>query len=115
MQLKKQGGHGSVNNKVLKRFAREDKNEIKEQFSIYNPQIIICGGVGGLMPELFERLDYQFTPKGVGYWIANFNGKEIFLIDYCHPSIRASNKIISSVAYGLRDACKHIVQKYMLS
>ncbi len=115
IQLKKQGGYGSVSIKVLKKFAREDKQEIAEQFLIYRPQIIICGGVGSLLSNIFDSNDYHYTPKGIRYWIVNLDGNRMYLVDYCHPSIRASNKIISSVAYGLRDACIHLIQKYGIS
>jgi hypothetical protein len=111
IQLKKRSGFGSVSYEDLWKFGIEDKEEIIEQILIHKPHIIVCGGVGGILSSLLDCKERYVTPKGIGYWIAKAEESKIFLIDYCHPSIRASNKVIPTIAYGLRDACLYLMRE----
>jgi len=113
MQLKKNAGGGSVNTGTLWQTAKEDKNEINEQIAIYQPDFIICCGVGEIVyKEVFSGKEkLKHTPNGVGYWNVSINNKNTNIIDFCHPSARFGKKIEGAVAFGLSSAISHLLLK----
>jgi hypothetical protein len=113
MQLKKKGGGGKVSDRELWKYADEDKAEIVEQIEIYMPDIIVCAGVGKFIEKVLDcKNSRNVTSRGIGYWETNLdNGKKTYVIDYCHPSARAGNKVAPSLAYGLRDACQFVRER----
>jgi len=113
MQIKKKGGDGKVSDRELWKYADEDNAEIIEQIEIYRPDIIVCAGVGKFIEKVLDsKNSRKVTSRGIGYWEANLDKeKTIYLIDYCHPSVRAGNKVAPSLAYGLRDACQFVRER----
>lgn len=110
VQLKKQWGSGKISNDVLARVVIDDKEEIKSQVAIYDPDFIVACGNGEHLSRVFDR-DYRSrleTSAGVGYWKLNLNDKPVYLIDYCHPSARVGTKIKGIVAKGLTSAIQEI-------
>ena len=112
MQLKKNAGAGSVTSGVLRKIAREDSLEIKEQISIYRPDIIVCCGVGEIVYKVVfsGNSNLRFTPMGVGYWdVENDNSeKKTYIIDYCHPSARFGTKLEGVVSLGLVETINYL-------
>ncbi len=110
MQLKKNAGGGSVETAKLWKTAEDNKSEIKEQIAIYQPDFIVCCGVGEIVyKEVFsgeEKLKY--TPNGVGYWDVLIKNHNTHIIDFCHPSARFGKKIEGAVAFGLSAAINHL-------
>jgi len=111
MQLKKAGGGGSVQNETLIDFARKYKEYIRAQIAIYQPDFIVCCGVGEIVfKEVFSETasSSMSTPNGVGYWTIRLNGlpdeKITHIIDFCHPSARFGEKAAGTVAFGLSQA-----------
>lgn len=105
MQLKKIVGVGSVNDTVLWDFANRDRSNIIKQIQIYQPRVIICGGVGKFIANVFEVSDWKTTKRGVQYMILNLDGLQTVLIDYMHPSARAAKNV---VCFGILDAYREI-------
>jgi len=107
MQLKKTPGGASIENGALASHATLDKFEIKAQINIYRPEVIICCGVGAILVNMLGNTGWQYTTqRGVRYATVDLDGQQAFLIDYMHPSARASKNI---VCYGLLDAYAEII------
>ena len=108
IQMKKNAGGGSVKSEVLWKIATEDRGYIKKQISIYQPQFIVCCGVGSILYKaVFEGADkLSYTSNGVGYWRVpvDWSAAPTYLIDYCHPSARFGKKLEGVVALGLQSA-----------
>lgn len=112
MQLKKTTGGGSVDAFTLNFHAKNDRIEIREQINIYQPRMIVCCGVGTLIANVLEdnpqNLEWKTTRRGVRYVQLQLNRQKTFLIDYMHPSARASKNV---VCFGLLDAYREIEQQ----
>jgi len=110
IQLKKEGGVGSISNIELNEVIKKDKNEIINQLSLYSPNFVIACGNGEQISSLFgcSGINRKETGSGIGYWEINLNNKHCCLVDYCHPSIRAGTKIKGLIAQGLSLAISDI-------
>lgn len=106
MQLKKVTGGSSIGANVLAEHAVGDKVEILKQIQIYQPEVIICCGVGNLVRALLGGSDWLETQRGVKYVTVDMDGNRTVVIDYMHPSARAARNI---VCYGILDAYREIV------
>lgn len=110
VQLKKEGGLGGVSNKTLEEVVEQDQKEIIQQLSIYKPNYVIACGNGEAVARIFNcsNQNRKETPYGIGYWEIFLNNKICYLIDYCHPSVRAGTKIKGLIAQGLSMAIDEI-------
>jgi phenylpropionate dioxygenase-like ring-hydroxylating dioxygenase large terminal subunit len=107
MQLKKSAGSGYVSNKTLIDCARSDADEIRAQLSIYQPNVIVCCGVGQILADVLGSAPWRQTERGVRYMeLTLFDNQPTYLIDYMHPSARAMKNV---VCYGLLDAYQEVV------
>ncbi len=113
MQLKKNAGGGSVVTNKLSEIAKEDKDEIKKQISIYQPEFIVCCGVGEIVNKnVFGNNSHlEYTKNGVGYWKVLINNTPSYIIGYCHPSARFGKRVEGAVALGLSEAISFISNK----
>jgi len=91
INVKKTPGSHVSNNKELSRFVKEDKDLIKRQISIYNPNLIICCGTAGVLKE-FELLGsftrWNVSSCGIQYHISETNQ---IVINFCHPEARIND------------------------
>lgn len=103
MNLKKVPGGGTAEWKKLEAAADNNKEFIEKQFGIYDPDLTICGNVGGLF---MVAMDYgkfsRTTHRGIN-WHERERGK--YVIDYWHPANRGPNELLF---YGLMDAVAEI-------
>ena len=112
MQLNKTPGLGSVSDKKLRQCTEADADEIREQVSLYAPNIIVACGTGHfvksvLCPEQRRRT----TPRGIGFWpIAGASDGGSHIIDFCHPSNRTGKKVWPALVFGLLDSCRYVVE-----
>ena len=103
MNLKKSAGGGACNEEQLEGVFRQDKGYLAEQFSIYNPDLIICCGTGNLVYELLGKgAKKSRTHRGIDYCEYS---KNQFLIWFLHP--QAHNHAYF-MFYALIDAVKEI-------
>jgi len=112
VQLKKTWGGGSVENNTLSEVVENDKAEIVQQLSIYQPDFMIACGNGEFVSRVFGLPPKPTlrTPEGIGYWKFILENKPCFLIDYCHPSVRAGTKVKGLIAKGTSLAIHGIKQ-----
>ncbi len=94
VNLKKESGKATANNADIRKYAWDDRELLKQQISIYQPNIIICCGTGEIVKEFklvgsefFEtwknssaKLEYHITKNGV------------VILNHCHPQKRSKDK-----------------------
>lgn len=83
----------------------ENRNYLEKQLSLYNPNVVICGGTAWLLCEIkgWKYSEWNRTSKGVQYYIDS----GVVYIDFCHPNIRAPKNFLY---YALVDAWKEITE-----
>lgn len=104
MNLKKSPGTHTAVEASLNKVANEDRNFIERQFSLYNPDLTICGGTGELFKDVagFNEFEWKRTDRGI-WWYERAPAK--YVIAYCHPEARVDDPLI---VYGLIDAVREI-------
>lgn len=104
MNLKKSPGTHTTDSASLNKVANEDRNFIQRQFSLYDPDITICGGTGDLFKEVagFNAYEWKRTSRGIRWYERTPNK---YVVAYCHPEARVDNPLI---VYGLIDAIREI-------
>jgi hypothetical protein len=82
VNIKKSGGETSSNHEDLLKYVREDGNLLKEQISLINPGIIICGYTFDYLKEIWSG---NITPVGDSNRIFTTSENHI-IIDWWHPA-----------------------------
>lgn len=107
MNLKKSPGSHTTDNNELAAAALRDRDLLNEQFSLYDPDLIVC--CGSITCDRFQesvRLQYSSdwatTKRGV--WFRIFNSDRI-LVSYSHPEARVDHPLLY---YGLVDGIREI-------
>lgn len=107
INLKKSPGGHTTDNNALSQVVNEDKIFLNEQFSIYNPDLVIC--CGSVVSRLFHNLvefsekpDWKMTMRGIWYHVYQSNR---YVIEYSHPEARVADYLLY---YGLVDAVREI-------
>lgn len=106
INLKKSPGTHTADMKRLYNEAWKDRSFIQEQVHLYQPDLIICCGVGDLFRELalFDKQSTKRqTSRGVSYYSLDSNR---YVIDYLHPEARCAGNLLY---YGLIDAVRELL------
>lgn len=107
INLKKTPGrHTSIYNEI--RLATKNNKEIiKKQVDIYQPDIIICCGTSGLFVRdcLESGLTWQMTSRGIEYMILD----NTIIVSFSHPEARVADQYLY---YALIDAIREILEEY---
>lgn len=108
INLKKSAGGHVADSSAVDKIAQEDSSYINEQFSLYEPDIVICGGRDTgwtfrkiLTPDAAPR--WRLTRRGVEFHEFS-QGK--FIISYMHPEARVADCLLY---YGLVDALRELL------
>jgi hypothetical protein len=86
LNIKKSNGKTRSSNDELEEYARYDKNEIKKQIEIINPDIIVCGYTGEYLKLICDGKVMEVQNKDNWYYFADLCGKTIIILDYYHPA-----------------------------
>ncbi|RMF18958.1 MAG: hypothetical protein D6761_01375 [Candidatus Dadabacteria bacterium] len=108
MNLKKSpGGHTTVVSSFWEA-ASEDASFLREQFSLYQADLVIC--CGSIVRGAFDAF---IKPESASAWKATSRGAEFleyssgkYVIAYSHPAARVSANLLH---YGLVDAIREIL------
>ncbi len=106
INLKKSPGGSTTDNDILAKEAREDKIFLKRQFSLYNPDLVICCGKG--VSEIFCELmdlppgEWKMTKRGIRYYEYT---KKKYVVEFFHPQARVASHLLY---YSLIDAIREI-------
>ena len=105
INLKKSPGGSSSEMDEIEQIALSDKKLLNQQFKLYKPNIIICGGTGNIVTEILEPVklnNWKETKRGVSY---NQIDNECYLFSYYHPQARIKE---SFLYYGILDAIREV-------
>jgi len=107
MNLKKSPGGITTNPKEFLKVTAEDSEFIREQFSFYEADWVIC--CGSIVAEVFEStihpdLDSAWRKTSRGCWFVEYLPNK-FVLSYSHPEARIADSILH---YGLMDAVQEI-------
>ena len=84
--------------------AKEDKDYIREQYSIYEPDLTICAGTGDLFKRVVghESKKWEQTKRGIWWYQRDANK---YVVSFAHPEARVHSPLL---IYGLLDAVHEI-------
>ena len=117
MNLKKVPGGGAANYKDVEQVAMEDKDMLKEQYKIYDPDLTICAGTDDLFARAMEHeikdeaknrkeiMAWHQTKRGI-WWYERDTEK--YVVWYSHPAARVPHSLLF---YGLIDAVNEIYNR----
>ena len=91
INLKKAPGKATSNNSEVDKFAKEDREYIKNQVELYNPDLIICGGTGDMFIENILGLGMSSWTHVSDYFSYLIYNDTIIVKTY-HPACRKSKK-----------------------
>lgn len=107
INLKKSPGGYITDNDSLSKVAIEDKDYLNQQFSLYDPDLVIC--CGSVVSHLFDSLilfpnkpEWKSTRRGI--WFHKYEEKK-YVIAYSHPEARVADCLLF---YGIVDAVREI-------
>lgn len=104
INVKKTSGTDVADNKIIKAAARENKENLKQQIEIYQPDIIICCGTETPYVKTMDNSpNWKMTSRGIWYFI---EPSGTIVVSYSHPEARTKECLLH---YGLLDAIKEIL------
>lgn len=94
INLKKESGGSSSKGGEIFHHANEDKELLKEQIKLYNPDIIICCGTGGIVSGLGLVGDpiSEYKTTSYGVWFNQSNDQ--LIIHFYHPQARIKKNLL---------------------
>lgn len=105
MNLKKSPGGSVSDPERLEKIAQEDRAFLNEQFRLYSPDLVICGGTSHIFQreiDLGQPLKWRATRRGIRFH--EFLPHR-YVIAFWHPHARVGPPLLY---YGLIDAIKEI-------
>ena len=107
INLKKTPGRHTSIAKEISMGAKNNKEIIKKQVDIYQPDIIICCGTSGIFVKdcLESDLTWQMTSRGIEYMILD----NTIIVSFSHPEARVADQYLY---YALIDAIREILEEY---
>jgi hypothetical protein len=107
MNLKKSPGTHTTVQSTFEAAVAEDKEFIKRQYDLYNPDITICCGTGPYFRFALDILEEPIfeTSRGIE-WFLNSNNKPVIM--FSHPAARIQASLL---VYGLIDAVREIMSR----
>lgn len=105
INLKKTGGGYTSVDKEISKAAMENREIIKKQIELYNPDIIICCGTAGNFANSIldlKEIKWPMTQRGVEY----IKYKEKTILSFAHPEARIRDAYLH---YALVDAVREIL------
>lgn len=93
LNLKKSDGWSASSLSEIEKYAEYDRDEIKKEIEIINPDIVVCGYVFSIL----QNCVYEKSLMGAGefagkwnnnwyYWTTAMTGRPTLVIDFYHPA-----------------------------
>lgn len=103
INLKKTPGKTTSNDSAIDKFAKDDREFIKNQVEIYRPDLIICGGTGDIFIKNILNLDtssWTYVSDYLSYLIYN----DTIIVKTYHSACRKSKKdLFENIVSPIRD------------
>ena len=104
VNLKKTSGKDVADNSVIRKTAIKNSVMLKEQISLYNPDIIVCCGTDSAFTKAIGvKPEWKMTTHGIWYYIEPTG---TIVIAFSHPEARTKECILH---YALIDAVRDIL------
>lgn len=107
INLKKTSGTYASNGKEIFQAALNNRDIVKKQIDLYQPNIIICCGTGDAFADTYfakdETIQWKSTKRGIWY----IKQSDKIIISFSHPAARVAPSLLH---YGLIDAVQEILQ-----
>lgn len=99
VNVKKSDGLAESDKRDLWKYMQEDKEELKKEFEIINPDIIVCGSTFEMLKEILgEEAEVEKTQDILyGFW------RDKLIINYYHPACHYPNRVNY---YALMSICR---------
>lgn len=108
VNLKKSPGGHTADNGTIWQDMQKDLPFLQKQFSLYNPDLVVCGGTGDMFHWVISQDGGQYkwetTSRGVCYF--DWNGAPV--VAFPHPLARVPSNILM---YAFIDAVTEILRK----
>lgn len=92
INLKKVSGVGTSNPKEIMAFFKEHNQIIKSQITVFNPDVIICGGTGDILDETLDDIYLEpaerISENGINFYLYD----NVILVYAQHPNYVGSYK-----------------------
>lgn len=85
LNLKKSDGNSESEYGEIAAYARSDREEIKKEIELIDPDIVVCGYTFGILLNEVYQADKGKTSDNWYYYL-NLDGKERLYIDFYHPA-----------------------------
>ncbi len=105
INLKKSPGGHTTDLVALAKVAEEDKVLLNRQFSLYDPDVIVCCGTSDtfhLLVSLCAQPQWRCTHRGI--WFHEYKAGK-YIVAFSHPEARCAPSLLY---YGLIDAMREI-------
>lgn len=105
VNVKKSDGLAESTEEDLLQYVADDKDLLKKELEIINPDVIVCGYTFGMLKTVLgDELDYENTSDTMyGFW------KDKLIIDYYHPACHYPNRVNY---YALMTICRLAVAEW---
>ena len=104
VNVKKTSGTDVADNKIIKAAAQENKENLRKQIEIYQPDIVICCGTETpYIKTMDDSPNWRMTSRGIWYFVETSG---TIVVSYSHPEARTKECLLH---YGLLDAIKEIL------
>ena len=106
INLKKKPGQNTSDYKEISRAASENRNLIKKQVDMYDPDIIICCGIADAFIENYsdsKSVNWDMTKRGIQF----IRFKDKIIISFAHPEARIRDAYLY---YALIDGVREILE-----
>lgn len=88
VNLKKSGGRSSSNYSEISAYADADREELKREIEILDPDIVVCGATFSDINHIGGGIIKPNPCDNWYYYSDSFGGRERLFIDYYHPANR---------------------------
>ncbi len=105
VNVKKSNGLAESDEEDLWQYVREDKDLLKRELEIVNPDIILCGYTFGMLSDVLgDELEKDGTADTMyAFW------KDKLIIDYYHPACHYPNRVNY---YALMTVCRLAAEEW---
>lgn len=106
VNVKKSNGLAESTEEDLWQYVKDDKDLLKKELEIVNPDIIVCGYTFGMLSEVLgEELERDNTSDTMyAFW------KDKLVIDYYHPACHYPNRVNY---YALMSICRLAAEEWV--
>ena len=85
LNIKKSNGKSESNNEELEAYAYEDILEIKKEFMLIDPDLVICGNCFRTLNNIVFGLDHDNETNENWYYYKELFGRKRLFLDFYHP------------------------------